>query len=67
MNGRGTLYLVPAPLDFGCAAQAPLCRNASAACASGPEVGSLSPYRDSRETVLPMKLLTRLFQNVADT
>src|SRR4051812_42238145 len=22
--GRGTLYLVPAPLDFGCAVQAPL-------------------------------------------
>ncbi|MEH3087783.1 MAG: SAM-dependent methyltransferase [Xylophilus ampelinus] len=24
MSARGTLYLVPAPLDFGCAAQAPL-------------------------------------------
>ncbi|MNV54638.1 hypothetical protein D3C71_1468420 [compost metagenome] len=46
---------------------APLLRNAKAAWASGPAVGSLSPYRFSCTMVLPMKLLTDLFQYVNDT
>src|SRR5690606_31420111 len=41
-----------------------LARNALAACASAPVVGSARSYRFSRTTVLPMKFLTRLFQYV---
>ncbi|MNV79167.1 hypothetical protein D3C71_1727060 [compost metagenome] len=50
-----------------CVTQAALVRNARAACASGPEVGSVNPYRLSCTMVLPMKLSTDLFQYVSDT
>jgi hypothetical protein len=42
-------------------AQAWLVRKASAACASGPEVGSVRPYSDSWHHGVPMKLFTALF------
>src|SRR5690606_32592626 len=39
-----------------------LSRNARAACASGPEVGSVRSYMVPRSTEVPRKLLTCLFQ-----
>src|SRR5689334_449742 len=55
------------PAAVTCVVQAALARKAFAACASGPEVGSVRPYMVSCCTVLPVKLSTRLFQKVADT